>query len=543
MSEDQSTAAQQDPREVLEVTLEAELVEEDAGREIDRAVTGRRGMARKYVRWVRRRHPDATPAEVIAMLERHYITAISVAGAAITVGSVAVEVGIALIPGGGVAKSGGKAAAKGASKAATKKAAKETMKAAGKQAALGVAKTGAQRGAALLPAGDAQLQFEITALFALALADIHDLELDQQQAHALVYGLANGRVSQQQIAAMATDLAKSADPGLVSVGQTIAGGRNDWSHWVNTLAESLPGGEAQNLLRGVQTGLLEDVRGGLDGKQQAAVEYGVGALVGGATRFVFGRDVVDASRSAFAQPPAAFPDHLEVPAKPEKVDAEPNRALEALEEAAKTVGTSVSKGGAAVGTGAAAAAGVVTRPFRWVDIDGDGVPDEPQALTAAKAAGRVVRPFRKHRPRRRWGARRTAGPHGREGRWEDNRLSVQVEESRTSHPWRTVRASPRTRRDRRRGRLAGFLEHHRRPFLTSEPERTADLGSDCSVPRHIAARRRFVTLTSAAQRGSARRREAGLSPPNLVHFECPWREVQAPGAGCSKRVKTVVPSS
>lgn len=29
-----------------------------------------------------------------------------------------------------------------------------------------------------------------------------------------------------------------------------------------------------------------------------------------------------------------------------------------------------------------------------VDLDGDGVPDEPQALTAAKAAGRVVRPFR-----------------------------------------------------------------------------------------------------------------------------------------------------
>jgi hypothetical protein len=47
-----------------------------------------------------------------------------------------------------------------------------------------------------------------------------------------------------------------------------------------------------------------------------------------------------------------------------------------------------------VGTGAAAAARVVTRPFRWVDIDGDGVPDEPQALTAARAAGRVVRPSR-----------------------------------------------------------------------------------------------------------------------------------------------------
>ncbi|WP_377639287.1 hypothetical protein [Oryzobacter terrae] len=378
----------------LQVTLEAALVEKDAEREIDNAVTGRRGMARKYVRRLRRRHPDATPAEVIRMLEHHYVTAISAAGAAITVGSVAIEVGISLIPGGGAVASGGKAAAKGAGKAAAKKTAKETMKAAGKQAALGAAKTGAQRGAGMLPAGDAQLQFEITALFALAVADIHSLELDQQQAHALVYGLANGRVTQQQIATMATDLAKASDAGLVNVGQTIADGRKDWSHWANTLADSLPGGEAQSLVRGVQTGVLEDVRTGLDGKQQTAVEYGVGALVGGATRFVFGREVVAASRSAFEEAPPAFPDHLGVPTKPERVDDQPNRALEALDDAAKAVGAGVSTGAAAVGTGAVTAAGVVTRPFRWVDRDGDGVPDAPHVLTAAKAAGRVVRPFR-----------------------------------------------------------------------------------------------------------------------------------------------------
>lgn len=257
------------------VAVEAELVAEDAEREIDKAVKGRQAIARKYVLWIRRRHPDATPAEIVRMLERHYITAISAAGAAITVGSVALEIGIAMIPGGSVAKTGTKAAAKGTSKAATKQAAEVTMKAAGRRAASDVART------ALLPAGDAQLQFEITALFALALADIHGLELDQEQAHALVYGLANGRVSQEQIATMAADLATASDAGLVNVGQTIAGGRKDWSHWANTLADSLPGGEAQKLVRGVQTGVLEDIRTGLGDKQQAAVEYGVGALVGG----------------------------------------------------------------------------------------------------------------------------------------------------------------------------------------------------------------------------------------------------------------------
>ena len=377
-----------------DVTLEAELVDMAAEREIDKAVWGRRGIARKYVKWVRRRNPDATPAEIINMLERHYVTAISVAGAAITVGSIAGEIGIAMIPVVGPTAAGTKAAAKeagkNAAKEATKAAVKKTTKAAAKSAALGAAKSGAQRAAARLPAGDEQLQFEITALFALAVADIHGMDLDQEQAHALVYALSNGRVSQKQIAAMASDLAQSSNPEVVSVSQTIAGGRKDLGHWANTLADCLPGGAAQSLVRGVQTGVLEDIRGGLDGRQQAAVEYGVGALVGGITRFVFGREVVDAAQSAFSDAPDTFPAYLDVPAKPEKADNDPNRALAALEDAAKAVGTGVSTGAVAVGTGVASAADVVTRPFRSVDLDGDGVPDERQALTAVKGVSGAI---------------------------------------------------------------------------------------------------------------------------------------------------------
>ena len=394
MTDDNLTAPPRIGDDLEVVTVVAELVHEDADRQIAEAVTGRRGIARKYVRRVRRRNPDATPAEIITMLERHYVTAISVAGAAITVGSIAAEVGIAMIPVVGAAATGTKAVAKEAGKRATKEAAKvaakTTMKVAAKTVALGAATSGAQRVAALLPAGDQQLQFEITALFALAVADIHGLEYDQQQATALVYGLSNDRVSQKQIATMATDLAKSSSTGLVNVGQAIAGGRTDWSNWANTLADSLPGGAAQSLVRGVQTGVLEDVRAGLDGKQQAAVEYGVGALVGGITRFAFGREVVDAAQTAFAEAPTVFPDYLDVPTKPEKNVDEPNRALDAFENAAKAVGDGVSSSAVALGTGVATAAGAVTRPFRSVDLDGDGVPDEPRALTAAKGAGNAI---------------------------------------------------------------------------------------------------------------------------------------------------------
>jgi hypothetical protein len=108
-----------------DVTLEAELVDKAAEREIEKAVWGRRGIARRYVMWVRRRNPDATPAEIISMLERHYVTAISVAGAAITVGSIAGELGIAMIPVGGSAAAGAKAVAKQAGKKAAKSGAQQ----------------------------------------------------------------------------------------------------------------------------------------------------------------------------------------------------------------------------------------------------------------------------------------------------------------------------------------------------------------------------------------------------------------------------------
>ncbi|MEV4618179.1 hypothetical protein AB0J74_05585 [Asanoa sp. NPDC049573] len=324
--------------DMTEGTFEAELVEEEAARDIAKAVSARHSIARKYVMRVRRRNPDATPAEVIRLLERHYVTAISTAGAVITAGAIAAEVGIALIPLGGAATSGAKSLGKQAAKKAGKEAVKGMAAKAAKSVALGAAKTGAERVAALLPAGDEQLQFEITAIFGLAIADIHHMDLDKEQAHALVYGLSNGRVSQQQIATMATDLASVSTGGAVGVGHAIAAGRTDWSHWANTLADTLPGGAAQSLVRTIRTGQLDAVRPNLSGKQQAAVEYGVGALAGGVTRFVFGREVVEAARVAFADAPAQFPAHLAVPEKPKPEDddeAEPNRAFAALEDAAK----------------------------------------------------------------------------------------------------------------------------------------------------------------------------------------------------------------
>lgn len=382
--EDLSTAAVVPDSEEA-VNLATELVDEDAQREIDEAVHGHRGAARKYVLWARRHNPDATPVELIAILERHYVTSISVAGAAVTVGSIAAEVGIAMIPGVGAAAVGTKAV----SKEVGKKATKHVAKAMAKSVTLGIAKNSAGKAAALLPAGDEQLQFETTTLFVLALADIHGLEYDRDQAQALVYGLSNGRVSQQQIATMATALTASSTEIAVADEGTKGGERNV-AGWASTLADSLPGGAAQNLVRGIQTGVLDNVEVDLGKKQQAAVDYGVGALVGGITRFVFGREVVDASHSAFPEPPREFPDYLDISSKSEIEEGEPNRAFAALEGAAKSIGAGTSTGATALGTGVSTVAGAVTRPFRSIDVDGDGVPDEPQVLAAARGVEGAV---------------------------------------------------------------------------------------------------------------------------------------------------------
>jgi len=113
------------------------------------------------------------------------------------------------------------------------------------------------------------------------------------------------------------------------------------------------------------------------------------------------------------------------------VEAEPNRALAALEDAAKAMGRRISDAANVAGTGVATAAGAVTRPFRSVDLDGDGIPDAPQALTAVKG--------------RRWSDRRCSRLGRRRGRF-----AVQDQEAGTPRRW--CRATPdRGHIGRRRG--------------------------------------------------------------------------------------------
>jgi hypothetical protein len=154
------------------VALEAKLVAEDATSDITAAVTERRTNARKHFVRIRNRNPDATPEEVIQMLERHYAASISTAGAVIAAGSIAVYVGITLIPVAGAAAAGLRREP-ARSKEIRKRSSEDRVESCNQRSYKGG-------------------RPETTANFGLARAEFHGMELDQYQAHALVYGLSNG---------------------------------------------------------------------------------------------------------------------------------------------------------------------------------------------------------------------------------------------------------------------------------------------------------------------------------------------------------------
>lgn len=356
----------------------SEIAVSDASKEIAEVVKGRRGVARGYVLRLRRSHPEATPAELILLAEKQYKAAIATTSAAIAVGGVALEIAVGLLPGGGAASAAGKTA----SKVAAKRALAHTAKAASKKVAMNVA---TQAASVALPKGDEAAQFEITTLFALALAEIHGLEYDQDQAKALVYGLTSGALDDSTKALVARRAAN-----VLALTDDAPKGRNISDQWARTLAVALPGEKSNAFVNGLQTAGLDSIREQLGSNAQRGADMGLEALLAGSARFVFGRQVVEAAREAFGAAPGEFPAALHMAAAAEETPSKPDRALAVLEEAAQKTGNKLAAGGQSIGSGVSKTADTISRPFRRVDLDGDGIVDDPQALAAARNAGQAV---------------------------------------------------------------------------------------------------------------------------------------------------------
>ncbi|MET1051778.1 MAG: hypothetical protein ABWX65_03975 [Mycetocola sp.] len=218
-------------------------------RALDKALSVQRPVVVAHIRALRKSHPNATPAQLVRILERRYLTAITSGGAAVGA--------TAMVPGFGT-------------------------------------------GITLTLAGAETVGFlETTALFAQSVTEVHGIALDDPvRARALVMTLMLGKSG--------SDLVRQ------FTGQALGGGPARKVFWGEMVAKRVPqammGPVADELKRRFMRHFVMNQGSSLIGK---AMPFGIGAAIGGIGNNVAGRQVVTAAREAFGPAPLFLPLELE----------------------------------------------------------------------------------------------------------------------------------------------------------------------------------------------------------------------------------------
>lgn len=218
-------------------------------RALDRVLAIQRPVVLAHLRSIRLRHPEATTAQIITMLERRYLAAVTTGGAA--VGATAVVPGIGT-------------------------------------------------GVTLALSGVETVGFlEATALFAQSVAEVHAIPVaDPDRARALVLTLMLGKEGVDLVSQLA--------------GQATGKGVTRSAYWGELVTKTLPRAALGPLVDRLKTTFVHQfaAKGGASfiGK---ALPFGIGAVIGGAGNHVLGRRVLVNSRRAFGLPPVLLPAELE----------------------------------------------------------------------------------------------------------------------------------------------------------------------------------------------------------------------------------------
>lgn len=219
--------------------------ESGIGEALDRFLAIQRPVVLAQIRRLRRRYPEATPAELARKIELQYLNTITATGG--SAGAVAV------VPGIGTA-------------------------------------------ASLAVTGVETLGFlEMTALYGQAIAEIHGLQVsDPLRAQTLIQSLLLGDSAQSLVRQFA--------------GQALGKGVGKQVFWGEIVTRSLPRAAVGELAGRIQSQFLRRFAGQTAaGGIGRLVPFGIGAVIGGAGNRILGRAVVHAARSAFGPPPVAFP--------------------------------------------------------------------------------------------------------------------------------------------------------------------------------------------------------------------------------------------
>lgn len=218
-------------------------------RALDRVLSIQRPVVLAHLRSVRLRHPDASTAEIVRILERRYLAAVTTGGAA--VGATAVVPGIGT-------------------------------------------------GITLALSGVETVGFlEATTLFAQSISEVHGIPVsDPDRARALVLTLLMGKEGVDLLAQLA--------------GQAMGRGPSRDRYWGELVTKTIPRAAMGPIVDRLKTTFIHQfaARGGASwiGK---ALPFGIGAAIGGAGNNILGRRVLVTSRRAFGAPPVALPAELE----------------------------------------------------------------------------------------------------------------------------------------------------------------------------------------------------------------------------------------
>jgi hypothetical protein len=218
-------------------------------RGIDRVLSIQRPVVVAHLRTIRRRVPNAAPEQLVRILERRYLAAVTTGGAA--VGATAVIPGI----GTGVT----------------------------------LALSGVETAGFL----------EATALFAQSVAEVHGIAVENpDRARALVMTLLLGNEG--------VDLVRQ------FAGQAAGTGVARNAYWGELITNSLPRAIVGTMADRLRRIFIKQfaVRGGA-GIIGKAIPFGIGAAIGGVGNNVLGRRVLKQARLAFGQAPATLPVELE----------------------------------------------------------------------------------------------------------------------------------------------------------------------------------------------------------------------------------------
>ncbi|HWM15852.1 MAG TPA: hypothetical protein VNP97_04625 [Microbacterium sp.] len=218
-------------------------------RGIDMALAIQRPIVVAHLRGIRRRSPDATPQQMVRILERRYLAAVTTGGAA--VGATAVVPGI----GTGVT----------------------------------LALSGVETAGFL----------EATALFAQSVSEVHGIAIDNpERARALVMTLMLGNEGSDLVRQFAS--------------QARGGGVATNAYFGELITNSLPKALMGSVVDRLRHVFIKQfaVRGGA-GIIGKAIPFGIGAAIGGVGNHILGRRVLQQSRLAFGAPPPVLPVELE----------------------------------------------------------------------------------------------------------------------------------------------------------------------------------------------------------------------------------------